>query len=280
MTSGLKFQKYFGKTVTHLLSILICLFFIIPFFIMLSTSLKTMAECYIYPITWLPEIFQFENYTKVFEAIPFVQYFTNTLFITLCNILGVSLVCPLVAYSFSRLAWRGRDTLFFVTLGVMIIPYQVIMVPIFLIFKNLGLVGTFAPLIVPQFFGSPFFIFLLRQFFMGLPKDLEDAARIDGCHEFQIYYRIFLPLCRPAIITIMIFQLLNSWNDFTGPLIYLQKSAMYTLSIGLQQFKTAHMTLWPQLTAASTMMSFPIIVLFFFAQKQFMEGITFSGIKG
>ena len=263
----------------HLLSIIVSLFFFIPFFIMVTTSLKLPREVYIYPIQLLPESFNISSYLKVFESIPFIRYFGNTLTICFFNVLGVVATSPLVAYSLARLRWRGRDILFMVTLSVMMIPYQSIMVPIFIIFQRLNFVGTFLPLILPQWFGVPFYIFLLRQFFKGLPKDLEDAARIDGCGEFAIYWRIFLPLCKPAILTIVIMQFLGSWNDFTGPLIYLQTQRMYTLSIGLQQFKMQFSTEWTQLTAAATMMSLPIIILFFFIQKQFMTGITFSGIK-
>ncbi|MGE5581140.1 MAG: carbohydrate ABC transporter permease [Bacillota bacterium] len=265
---------------SHFFLIICSLFFILPFYILVATSFKTQAECYVYPIKWLPEQWDIQNYLEIFKVIPFARYFANTAFITGMNVLGVTLCCPLAAYSLARLNWKGRDTVFFITLAVMMIPYQVIMVPIFIVFSKLNLVGTFWPLIIPQYLGVPFYIFLLRQFFKGLPKDLEDAARIDGCSEFKIFLRVFMPICRPAILTIIIFQLLGSWNDFTGPLIYLQKSDMYTLQIGLQQFKTAHLTLWPLMMAASVLISLPIIIVFFFAQKRFMEGITFTGIKG
>ena len=264
----------------HLLLIVWSLFFILPFYIMVTTSFKTQAECYIYPIKWLPAHWNLQNYSEIFKVIPFARYFGNTAFITGMNVLGVTLCCPLAAYSLARLNWKGRDTIFFITLAVMMIPYQVIMVPIFIIFSRMRLVGSFWPLIIPQYLGVPFYIFLLRQFFKGLPKELEDAARIDGCSEFGIFYKVFMPICKPAVLTVMIFQLLASWNDFTGPLIYLQKSDMYPLQLGLQQFKSAHLTLWPLMMAASVLISLPIIMLFFSAQKRFMEGITFTGIKG
>ena len=280
-TGSLHARRIIGRIITHLITICICFFFLFPFYIMITTSLKADAETARYPVTLIPDSWvNFTAYEKVFETIPFFQYLTNTLFVTLMSVLGVVLSCPIVAYSLSRIHWKGRDQLFIVTLAVMMIPYSSIMIPIFLIYRNLNLVGTFVPLFLSQFFGAPYYIFLLRQFFKGLPGDLEDSGRIDGCSEFMIFLRIFMPLCLPAIVTIMVMQLLNSWNDFTGPLIYLQKSTMYTMSIGLQQFKEAHKTNWPQLTAAASMMSLPLIVIFFFAQKQFMEGITFSGIKG
>ena len=276
---GMHIGGIVGKIITHALSLLVAFFFFLPFFIMVTTSLKLDREIYIYPIKILPENLYFGAYRDVFDIIPFFRYFGNTMTICLCNVIGVVITSPLVAYSLARLRWKGRDLLFFITLSVMMIPYQSIMVPIFIIFRRLNLVGTFLPLIIPQWFGVPFFIFLVRQFFKGLPKDLEDAARIDGAGEFGIYWRIVLPLCKPAILTILIMQLLNTWNDFTGPLIYLQTQGMYTLSIGLQQFKMQYSSNWTQMTAAATMMSLPIIILFFFIQKQFMEGMTFSGIK-
>lgn len=273
-------MKKQAAIINHILLILAGVFFLLPFYILVTTSLKTQAECFVYPIKLFPEQLKWSNYREIFQTIPFFQYFRNTSYITLMNVIGVVLTCPLVAYSLARLQWKGRDPLFFLTLAVMMIPYQVIMVPIFMIFTRMRLIGTFWPLIIPQYLGIPFFIFLLRQFFKGLPKDLEDAARIDGCSEFGIYLRIFLPICKPAILTIMIFQTLNSWNDFTGPLIYLQRSSMYTLQLGLQQFRTAHTTNWPPLMAASVLITIPIVILYFVTQKQFMEGITFTGLKG
>ncbi|MCG8501933.1 MAG: carbohydrate ABC transporter permease [Firmicutes bacterium] len=275
-----KINEQANNILRHTVLLIISMFFMLPFYIMVSTSFKTQAECFVYPIKWLPENLNFAAYQDVFKIIPFGRYFINTVYITAANVLGVVLTCPLAAYSLARLRWKGREFLFFLTIAVMMIPYQVIMIPIFILFSRMGVIGTYWPLIIPQYFGIPFFIFLLRQFFKGLPKELEDAARIDGCSEFSIFSKIFLPLCKPAILTIAIFQLLNTWNDFTGPLIYLTKSKMYTLQIGLQQFKSVHVTNWPPMMAASVLISLPIIILFFIAQKQFIEGVTFTGVKG
>jgi len=268
-----------GNILRHIPLIIFCIFFLFPFIIMVTTSLKTMQECLKIPIRVLPERLNFAAYVTMNDYIPFLRYFRNTVIITGFSILGVVLSCPLVAYSLGRIRWRGRNALFIMTLAVMMIPYAVTMVPVYMVYAQLKMVGTWLPLIVPTFFGVPFYIFLLRQFFMGLPKDLEESACIDGSNEFNTYVRVMLPLCKPAVLTIAIFQLLGSWNDFTGPLIYLQKSSMYTLQIGLQQFKTAHSTAWPEMMAASTLICLPVILLFFFMQKSFMEGITFTGIK-
>ncbi|OXS53878.1 sugar ABC transporter permease [Cohnella sp. CIP 111063] len=269
-----------SKIGAHAVLVLFSIFFMVPFFILVSTSFKTQPETFVYPIKWFPENLHYENYLDVFNVIPFFRYFFNTSFITIMNVIGVLFSCPLAAYALARLQWKGRELVFYITLAVMMIPYAVTMVPVYMIFAKLQMIGTYWPLILPAFFGAPFFIFLLRQFFKGLPKELEDAARVDGCNEMKIYLRIFLPLTKPALLTIIIFQVINSWNDFMGPLLYLQESGMYTLQIGLQQFKTSHATDWPALMAASVLISLPIIVLFFFAQKRFMEGITFTGIKG
>lgn len=276
----MKTRHIIGRIITHFFMILVSLYFIVPFIILVSTSLKTLPECFRYPVSLFPDTPIWSNYPDVFDMIPFMQYLRNTLFVTILCMAGVAFSCPMVAYSLARMPWRGRSILFFITLAVMMIPYQVTMIPIYMTFSTMRLVGTHWPLILPSFFGAPFFIFLLRQFFKGLPRDLDDAARVDGCPEGAIFFRIFLPLCKPAILTVVIFQMLNSWNDFNGPLIYLQKSSMYTLQIGLQQFKSQHGTDWVHMMAAAMLTSLPIIVIFFFMQKRFIEGVTFTGIKG
>lgn len=265
---------------SYLLMIAVCIFFIIPLVVMISTSSKTMPETFTYPITLFPKTWQLTFYNDALTRFPFFNYLKNTVIITGSCMLATGIICPMVAYSLARIRWRLREPLFILTLAVMMIPYQVTMVPTYMVYTKLGFVGTYLPLILPACFGTPYFIFLLRQFFRGLPKDLEEAARIDGCSEGGIFLRVFLPLCRPGILTVVIFQMLNCWNDFNGPLIYLQKSSMYTLQLGLQQFKSQYMTDWAPMMAAAVMMSLPIIILFFFLQNVFIEGITFTGIKG
>ena len=196
-------------------------------------------------------------------------------------VIGTLIACPLVAYGLSRLEWKGRNLLFFITIAVMMIPQEVTMIPQFIMYSRMGFVGTYVPLFITSFFGGrPFMIFLLRQFLMSLPRDLEDAARIDGASEFRIYWRIVLPLVVPGLLTVGLFRFMNSWNDFVGPLLYLNNQDMYTLSIGLQMFTTQYETSWSLLMAASLLVSLPVIVIYFFVQKRFIEGITFSGIKG
>jgi multiple sugar transport system permease protein len=268
------------RFLAHVVLISMGIFFMAPFFWMLSTSLKPLTQVFIYPPEWIPRPFQWSNYLDAMTYIPFWTYWNNTLFIALTSTIGVIFSCPIVGYSIARLQWAGKNALFIMTIAVMMIPGQVTMVPLFLIFRELGWLGTPLPLIVPHFFGVPFYIFLMRQFFMQIPKDLEDAARIDGASEWKIYWRIMLPLAMPAALTTGLFQFMSSWTDFMGPLLYLKDQNQYTLSLGLQQFQSELGTEWTMLMAVSVMMTLPMIVLFFFLQKRFIQGISFSGVKG
>ncbi|MEK3888114.1 carbohydrate ABC transporter permease [Bacillus sp. FSL K6-3431] len=273
-------KKRFKFTVAHICLIIASMFFLIPFIWMVSTSLKPITQIFSYPPEWLPSPFRWMNYLDAMEYIPFFTFLKNTVVITVLSTIGVAISCPLVAYSFAKLEWKGRNVLFIITIAVMMIPAQVTMIPLFLLFNKIGWVGTPLPLIVPAFFGVPFFIFLLRQFFMGLPNTLRDAAKIDGAGEFRIYWQIMLPLAKPAVLAVALFQFMNSWTDFIGPLLYLTDEFQYTLSLGLQQFQTQMGTEWGLMMSVATMMTLPIIIMFFFMQKTFINGITFSGIKG
>ena len=259
--------------------ILASAFFIVPFLWMASTSLKDITQVFTFPPEWIPRPFNWNNYVEATEYIPFFSYLKNTVSITVLSTLGVIISCPLVAYSFAKLEWRGRDSMFIITIAVMMIPAQVTMIPLFLLFNKIGWVGTPLPLIIPAFFGVPFSIFLLRQFFKGLPDTLRDAAKVDGASEFRIYWQIMLPLAQPAVLAVGLFQFMASWTDFMGPLIYLTNEGQYTLSLGLQQFQSQKGTEWGLMMAVSTMMTLPVVILFFFLQKTFIQGITFSGIK-
>ncbi|WHY86027.1 carbohydrate ABC transporter permease [Neobacillus novalis] len=264
----------------HICLLIASAFFLIPFIWMVSTSLKPIEQVFTFPPEWIPKPFRWDNYSKAIEYIPFWTYLSNTAIITILSTLGVVLTCPLVAYSFAKLKWRGRNVLFALTLAVMMIPGQVTMIPLFLLFNKLGWVGTPYPLIIPQFFGVPFYIFLLRQFFLGLPDSLREAAKMDGASELRVYWQIMLPLAKPAVMAVGLFQLMASWTDFLGPLLYLTNQESYTLSLALQQFQNKQGSEWSLMMAVSTLLTLPIIILFFFLQKTFIKGITFSGIKG
>ncbi|SEC79425.1 carbohydrate ABC transporter permease [Paenibacillus sp. GP183] len=267
------------RVLVHALLIVVGAFFLSPFLWMVSTSLKANNELFLWPPVWIPRVKVWSNYPDALNYIPFFKYLWNTLTIAGLSTFAVLCSCPLVAYSLARIHWKGAKPLFAITLLVMMLPYQVTMIPIFIAFKNFGWVGTNIPLWLPAFFGAPFFIFLLRQFFMGLPKELEDAARIDGASELRIYWQIMLPLCRPALLTIALFQFMGSWTDYQGPLIYLSDENRYTLMLGIQGFKSQHGAEWQMMMATLVMITFPVIVLYFLVQKAFIRGITFSGIK-
>ncbi len=265
--------------VTHAFLFATGISFLMPFIWMISTSLKTSQQVFVWPPVWIPNPVAWDNYVKAMVTVPFLVYLQNTLYIAVANVLGILISCPVVAYGLARIRWPGRDFLFIVVLASMMLPGEVTMIPLFMIFNSLGWVGSFKPLIVPAFFGGPFFIFLLRQFFMTIPADLSDAATIDGCSEFGILWRVILPLSKPALATVALFTFIANWQDFLGPLIYLRDETQYTLSLGLQRFLSLHGARWEQLMAASTLMVLPIVVTFFLTQRTFIEGITFTGIK-
>ncbi len=223
---------------------------------------------------------EWSNYTRGLVFIPFFQQLRNTVVIALMSVLGTIVSCSLVAYGLSKIEWKGRNALFLVLLATMMLPAQVTMIPVFTIFVKLRWVNTFLPLIVPSFLGSAFFIFLLRQFFMGIPRELSEAARIDGCSEFGIYRRIIMPLSKPALATVGLFTFMGAWNDFLNPLIYLLDEQKYTLSLGLAMFTGQYGNEYGMLMAVSAVFTLPIIVLFFFTQRTFIQGMTMSGIKG
>ena len=265
---------------SHLVLIGLGLFFFLPFYWLVSTALKSDAEVFAMPPVWVPKELHWENYWEAVHYVPFFLFLKNTLVICVLSVIGSVLSSSLVAYSFSRIQWPGRNVLFLVLLATMMLPGQVTMIPVFSIFRTLGWVDTILPLTVPHFLGTAFFIFMLRQFFLTIPLELSDAARIDGCTEWGIYRRVIMPLSRPALATVGLFTFINAWNDFNGPLIYLNDERKATLSLGLQQFVSQHGAEWSLLMAASTLMTVPIILIFFFAQRTFIQGIALSGLKG
>ena len=224
--------------------------------------------------------FQWNNYLDAFKRMDFLNNLRNTLFVCFVCVIGTLLSCATVAFSFARIPWKGRNVAFVCVLATMMLPYQVTLIPLFAVYRHLGWVGTFKPLTIPAFFGIPFYIFLLRQFFMTIPQDMSAAARIDGCSEFGIFTRIILPLSKPALATTGLFTFLFEWGDFLNPLIYLQDDRQYTLAIALQQFQSQHESAWGPLMAMSTVITIPIIILFFLTQKTFIQGITLTGLKG
>lgn len=276
---SIKAKVVLRKIPVYFLLLLFGLLFFIPFLWMIMTSLKSNMD--VIKQNFWPSEFIFSNYPKSLTTMPFARYTVNTLLITILNMLGTVLSSSLVAYAFARLRWKGRDIWFIVMLATMMIPSQVTQIPLFVIYKNLGWLNTYLPLIVGSFFGGGAFnIFLLRQFFKTLPNELAEAARIDGCSEIKIFAKVMLPLCKPALATIAIFSFMGSWNDFFGPLIYLTEPEKYTIALGLRAFKGYSGVQWNLLMAASVVTALPTLILFFCFQNYFVKGITLTGIKG
>ncbi|MBN9502081.1 MAG: sugar ABC transporter ATP-binding protein [Armatimonadetes bacterium 55-13] len=283
----MKSSKFASTAFTHVALVLLSILFVLPLLWMLSTSLKPITETLSNPPRWIPSKVLWSNYPDAIKYnsdqlgyIPFLVYLRNTVIVTILTVTGAVISNALVAYSFARLKWKGRDAFFALTLATMMIPFPVLMVPTFSLFRWLGWVGTFKPLWVPAFFASAFSIFLLRQFFKTIPMELSEAAKLDGCSEFRIFTDIIAPLAKPALMVVALFTFMGSWNDFLGPLIYLVDQKTFTLSLGLSAYQTQHGgTPWNLLMAATLLVILPVIIVFFFAQKVFIQGIATSGLK-
>jgi multiple sugar transport system permease protein len=266
--------------VVHILLIPAAIVFLMPFLWMLSTSLKPDAQLYAYPPIWIPNPFEWSNYPESVTYVPFFTYLRNTLIIALTSMVGVVASSSLAAYSLARIRWPGRNLLFLMTIATLMLPFQVTLIPVFLVFKNLGWVGDFRPLILPQFFGYAYYIFLLRQFFSSIPMELSEAARIDGANEWRTFWSVILPLAKPALATVAVFQFIRSWTDYLNPLIYLNDQNLYTLQLGLQQYSSQYGREWGLLMAAAVLITLPPIIIFFLTQRTFVQGVTLTGIKG
>ena len=251
-----------------------------PFVWLVRSSFMEMSQIFVIPPEWIPRPFVWENYPEALTVVPFGLYFLNTLKIIVGVICGTLLTSSLGAFSFSRLRWRWRDVIFGLLLTTMMLPYAVTLIPTFILWSRLNLVNTFVPLILPAWFGSPFYIFLLRQFFMSIPFELDEAAYVDGASPLYVYWNVILPLAKPPLIVVGIFAFLGAWNDLLGPVIYLTNPHRFTVAVGLAQFKGMYSAQWHLLMAASTVVLLPVVILFFVAQKYFIEGIALTGIKG
>jgi ABC-type glycerol-3-phosphate transport system permease component len=270
-----------SRTLTYLALTVLAVVFALPLFWMVTTALKTNRQVLVFPPQWIPDPAVWRNFPDAWDFAPFGTYLKNTLIITVLATLGQLASGSVVAYGFARLRFPGRDALFVLLLATTMLPYIVTLVPQFLIFRELGWVNTFLPLIVPYFFGgSPFLIFLMRQYFRSIPMDLSDAARVDGDSEFGIFFRIVLPLALPALVTVAIFSFLAHWNDFLGPLIYLNDESKKTLMLGLQGFIGQTQQRFQLMMAAATMVAMPTIILFFLFQRVFIRSVVLTGMKG
>jgi multiple sugar transport system permease protein len=267
-------------TVTYLLLMLGAVLFVIPFLWMVGTSFRPLAAILANPINFIPLHPRPLNYVEAWAAAPFGDFLRNTLIITVTALVGDVVSSAVVAYGFARIDFTGRNVFFVLLLSTLMLPPAVTLIPQFVIFRLLGWLNTFLPLIVPAFFGQAFYIFLFRQFFLTIPFDLDEAATIDGADHPTICWFILLPLIRPALAAVAVFSFIRHWNDFFGPLIYLNDESKMTLAVGLQLFRGQYETEIQYLMAGSVLMVLPIIVIFFLAQKYFIQGIALSGIKG
>ncbi|MET1139472.1 carbohydrate ABC transporter permease [Enterococcus hirae] len=265
------------KIVSYLLMTAIGLVLITPLLWMVFTSLKPMEEIVRYPPTFFPEKMVWQNYLDTITAFPFWRYARNTLLITVLVVFGNVLSNSFIAYGFAKLDFPGKKLMFALVLSTMMIPGFVTMIPQYVLFSKIGWVGTYLPLIVPSFFGNAFNIFLMRQFYLSINDELIEAAEIDGANHFYIWSRLMLPLTKPALITIAINSFNAAWNDFLGPLLYIQDQEKYTLQIGLQVFQNQATTQWNYLMAGATLVLIPTILMFFFAQRYFIEGMDLTG---
>lgn len=269
-----------GRVVLYALILGGAVLYSLPFFWMLSTSVKPQSEVFLTPPRWLPSVWHWENYTVPWENLPMVNYYKNTIIVTGLNIVGTLISSSLVAFAFARLRFRGRDALFVIVLSTMMLPRQVTLIPLYLLWKNLHLLNTFGPLIIPSFFGHAFSIFLLRQYMLSIPLEMDDAARIDGASWFQIYRRIVMPLSAPALGVVAIYNFTAHWNEFLEPLIYLNKPSLFTLPLGLRLLNGRYGGEMQQVMAQTALSIVPVLVIFFLAQRNFMQGVVVSGVKG
>jgi len=260
--------------------VMMAVLFAAPLVWMVLTSLKPETQITAAPHRVLPDEWRWDNYGEVFDSTPYVRYFRNSVLLCAGSVLGTLLSCSLVAYAFARLRWPGRDFLFGVMIATMLLPWQVTMIPRFLLLRELGLYNSLGALILPTFLGDAVFIFLLRQFYRSIPEQLAEAARLDGCGEWGVWRRIMLPLSAPALATVALFQFIAAWNDFGGPLLYLSDPEKFPLAYALEQYVSSYSSQIHLLLAASVMFTVPIVVLFFFTQKTFLRGIALGGVKG
>jgi len=275
-----KVLSHLSVAAIYLILLLGAVLVFFPFAWTISTSLKSEQQTLEYPPTWIPDPVQWENYPNALTARPFGRYYVNTTIITTLSVIGQVISSAIVAYGFARFRFPGRGFMFLVVLSTLMIPFHILIIPRFILFRHLGWLDTFLPLIVPNFFGGAFSIFLLRQYFLTIPLDLDEAAKMDGASAFQIFLRIILPLARPALGAVAVFEFVSTWNDFLSPLIYLSSDRNYTVSIGLAAFRNDYFTAWHLFMAASAVAMLAPLVVFFLAQKYFISGVALTGSGG
>ncbi|MBX3085929.1 MAG: carbohydrate ABC transporter permease [Anaerolineae bacterium] len=272
--------KVLGYIAVYALLIFVALIFMIPLLWMFSTSLKTRAEVFAWPPSWLPANPNWQNYTNAFNKYPLAQFMLNSAFLVAVNIIGHLVSVPIIAYGFARLRFPGKPILFVLMLSTMMVPGQIKLIPLYSMYSRLGMINTYWPLTLPSFFGEAFFIFLMIQYMRTIPKDLDEAARIDGAGTWTILYRVILPLCIPPMTVMTVFTFLWTWNEFLQPIIYLNNFSSYPISVGLAFFQGRYGVEWNLFMAATLVSLAPVLILYFFAQKHLIGGIATVGLKG
>lgn len=279
------FRRRYGRWLMFLVALVLAISFMVPFLWTVSSSLKSSAEIHVYPPTVFPQVPQWRNYVEVFREVPLARWIFNSVFVTVMSLIGIIMSASVVAYSFSRFRYPGRDVFFLITLSTMMLPVEVLIIPQYLLFNKMGWLNTFKPLIIPHWFGGGAFnIFLLRQFFMTIPRDLDEAALIDGAGYVRVFFQIILPLSKPVVATVAVITFIARWNAFLGPLIFLDSLEKMTFAVGLRFLQTISFEEGEPkdhyLMAAAVIMAMPTILLFFSAQRYFVRGVVMSGIKG
>ena len=274
--------RIIGRVLLYFTLIAVSLWYLAPLFWMFMSSFMPIEQVGVFPVEWIPRVWQPQNFTDALKFWNFGTTFRNTMFITVVSLIGDICSCTIVAYGFARFRFPYRDTLFLILLATLMLPFAVRLIPVYAAYHAIGWLDTFYPLIAPSFFGNAFYIFICRQFFLGIPQDLLDAAKIDGASEVRIFTQVMIPLAKPAIVVIAILSFQNSWNDFLGPLIYLKDPELQTLAVGLYKFTSlpGQGGIYNQQMAASVMMVMPVLIVFFLFQKQFIQGANLSGLKG
>lgn len=276
---GIRWMRRLQNVLIYAILLLGAFVLMVPFFWMITTSLKTLDEVQTWPIKWIPSIPMFSNYIDVFSQIPFARFLSNSVILSVGGIVGSVISSSISGFGFARLRFPGRNVLFFVMLTTLMLPAWVVIIPHFMMFNAVGWLDTFLPIIVPSFFGNAFYIFLFRQYFMGIPRELEDAARIDGCNTFQIFLQIFIPMSKPIIATVAIFAFFYYWNDLLYPLVYLRSQTNFPVSLGMRMFQSAHAIVdYPRLMATAMMTLLPCVVLFFSFQRLYIQGVVITGV--
>lgn len=269
-----------SAALSYVLLSLIALAMIFPFLWMVGTSFKTLSEAFAYPPQFVPKSWRFDNYTRLFQSVPMWTFLLTSVKLTVLNVVGVLLSCSMAGYALARLSFPGKRILFIATLITLMVPYQVTLIPVFILFQKFGWKNTHYPLWVPAFFGGAFGVFMLRQFFLSIPKDLYEAGLVDGCSPGRILFRIYLPLTKPALTTLGVFTFMASWNDLLNPLIYIDTLERMPLTAGLSFLQSQYGSDWPLMMAGAVISILPILIVFIVAQRSFIEGIAATGLKG